>query len=372
MPDQSRPRRSALYMPGSKPRALEKARGLAADVLILDLEDAVIPAEKAGARDAVAEAVRARAYGRREVVIRINGLDTPWGADDLAAAAECRPDAILVPKVEAASALGDVEMRLERAGAGDIAALGDDRDAARRAACRRDRALLALARLPGDGHERPRRRAPRRPDARPRAAGDRRSPSASSPRARTGSPSSTACTTPSTTSRGCAPSAVQGREMGFDGKTLIHPGQLDIANEVFAPSADEVDTAPRHLAAFAEAEAAGQGVAVVDGRIVENLHVESARRCWRAPRRSGRWRPNSHDPALILGLLLWWVTHLEKIMAPGPRAAAVGRMGEGPWKGSIAVDARSPSRDGDRLPARRRRSRSGRPPLLALAPQQRC
>ena len=96
----ARPRRSALYMPGSRPRALEKARGLPADVLILDLEDAVAPAEKEAARRTVAEAVRSGAYGRREVVIRINGLDTPWGADDLAAAAACGPDAVLIPKVE--------------------------------------------------------------------------------------------------------------------------------------------------------------------------------------------------------------------------------------------------------------------------------
>src|SRR5699024_10934619 len=117
MSDQSRPRRSALYMPGSKPRALEKARSLAADVLILDLEDAVAPAEKAAARATVADAVRARPFGRREVVIRVNGLDTAWGADDLAMAAEYRPDAVLIPKVSAASGLGEAEMRLLAAAA---------------------------------------------------------------------------------------------------------------------------------------------------------------------------------------------------------------------------------------------------------------
>ena len=275
-----RPRRSALYMPGSKPRALEKARGLAADVLILDLEDAVIPAEKEAARTAVAQAVRAGGYGRREVVIRINGPDTPWGSDDLAAAAGCGADAILIPKVDRASILRDAETRLECAGyrvplwamietpqgvlhADAIAAaatgaspwltclvLGtNDLAAELRVAATPDRAPLVTAlqmtvlaaRTHGlavlDGvHNAFRDLEALRAECR------------------------------------------QGRDMGFDGKTLIHPGQIDVANEVFGPTADEIETARRHLAAFAKAEAAGQGVAVVDGRIVENLHVETARR----------------------------------------------------------------------------------------------
>ena len=108
----ARPRRSVLYMPGSKPRALEKARGLPADSLILDLEDAVISAEKEAARDLVCDAVRSGGYGAREIVIRINGLDTEWGADDLTAAALAGPDAILIPKVESAKMIHDVQARL--------------------------------------------------------------------------------------------------------------------------------------------------------------------------------------------------------------------------------------------------------------------
>ncbi len=276
MPDQSRPRRSALYMPGSKPRALEKARGLAADVLILDLEDAVVPAEKPAARQTVAEAVRARAFGRREVVIRVNGLDTPWGADDLAMAADCRPDAILVPKVGAASALGDAEMRIGT-GAEPIplwAMIETPQGVLHiREIVRSSPSLACL--VMGTNDLAAELRAVQTPDR---------------------APLLTALGTCVLAARagglaildgvhnafrdldGLRTACRQGREMGFDGKTLIHPDQLAIANEVFGPSPEEIETAEKDLAAFAEAEAAGQGVAVVDGRIVENLHAATARR----------------------------------------------------------------------------------------------
>ena len=276
MSDLSRPRRSALYMPGSKPRALEKARGLAADVLILDLEDAVIPAEKGAARQTVAEAVRARAFGRREVVVRVNGLETPWGADDLGMAAECRPDAILVPKVNSASTIGDAEMRLLAAGAATMplwAMIETPRGVLRiREIARSSQSLACL--VMGTNDLAAELRAAQTPDRGPllTALG--------------------LCVLAARANElaildgvhnafrdldGLRAVCRQGREMGFDGKTLIHPDQLAIANEVFGPSPDEIETARKHLAAFAEAEAAGQGVAVVDGRIVENLHAATAR-----------------------------------------------------------------------------------------------
>ena len=277
MSDRFRPRRSALYMPGSKPRALEKARGLPADVLILDLEDAVIPAEKASARRIVAEAVRARAYGRREVVIRINGLETQWGDDDLAAAAECRPDAILVPKVSAVSDLGDVELRLKDTGGEDVA-------------------LWAMIETP-QGVLRIREIARSSPGLACLVTGTNdlaaELHAADTPDRAPVIPALAACLLAARANEiaildgvynafrdleGLRTECLQGRQMGFDGKTLIHPGQLAIANEVFGPSAAEIETARRHLAAFETAEAAGQGVGVVDGRIVENLHAVSARR----------------------------------------------------------------------------------------------
>ena len=277
MPEQSRPRRSALYMPGSKPRALEKARGLAADVLILDLEDAVVPAEKAAARATVAEAVRARAFGRREVVIRVNGLDTAWGADDLSMAAECRPDAVLIPKVSSAAGLGDAEMRLLGAGAPPMplwAMIETPRGVLRIREITRSSPSLACL-VMGTNDLAAELRAAQTPDRGPLMT------------------ALSVCVLAARASElaildgvhnafrdleGLRAACRQGRDMGFDGKTLIHPDQLAVANEVFGPSPDEIATAEKHLAAFAEAEAAGQGVAVVDGRIVENLHAAAARR----------------------------------------------------------------------------------------------
>jgi len=272
-----RPRRSALYMPGSRPRALEKARTLPADCLIFDLEDAVTPAEKAAARQTVAEALATGGYGRREVVIRINGLDTEWGADDLTAAASSGSDAVLIPKVESAAMVRDAEARLEAAGAPGAmkiwammeTPLGMLNAAGIAASSPRLACLVMgtndLVKELGAAHTRARL------------------------------PVITALGLSMLAARahglaildgvynafrdqgGLRAACGQGREMGFDGKTLIHPDQLAIANEVFAPSADEVALAERQLKAFAEIEATGQAVAVVDGHIVENLHVETAR-----------------------------------------------------------------------------------------------
>ena len=274
----TRPRRSVLYMPGSKARALEKARTLPADALILDLEDAVAPSEKATARDLVAATVREGGFGPREVIVRINGPDTEWGEADLAAAVGAGPDAILVPKVETAAMLRDIALRMERLGAAPGLRIW--------AMMETPLGMLNAVAIAG---------------AHPLLAGfvmgtndlvkDLRA-------------SHTEMRLPVLTGLGLCILAArahglaivdgvynafrdeeglrracrQGKELGMDGKTLIHPAQLAIANEVFAPSGEDIDLAKRYVEAFAEAEAAGQGVAVVDGRIVENLHVAHARR----------------------------------------------------------------------------------------------
>lgn len=277
MPAIARPRRSALYMPGSKPRALDKARSLPADVLLLDLEDAVAPTEKTEARRLVAEAVAGRGFGGREVVVRINGLDTPWGADDLAVAAAAGPDAILLPKVDGAAQLAEAAARLAAAGAPETCALwammetprGVLRAAEIAAAPRMACFVLGTNDLAKD------LRVEHQPDRAPLM------------------PSLGLCLLAARAeglacldgvfnafrdAEGLRAECAQGRAMGFDGKTLIHPGQLAIANEVFAPSDAALEQARRFVTAFQDALAAGQGVAVVDGRIVENLHVENARR----------------------------------------------------------------------------------------------
>jgi citrate lyase beta subunit len=274
----AQPFRSVLYMPGSKPRALEKARTLAADALILDLEDAVAPSEKARARELVAEAAESRGYGRRFVMIRVNGLDTDWGMDDLARAARAGPDAILMPKVEGAA---DVVR---------LAALMDEHGAP--AACRiwammeTPRAVLNAAAIAA---------------AHPRLEGF---VLGTNDLVKDLHAAHTADRTPLVTSlelcllaaraeglicvdgvynafqdfEGLRTTCIQARDMGFDGKTLIHPDQLAIANDVFAPSIKDLRLAREQVAAFEAAEARGEGVAVVNGMIVENLHVAAARR----------------------------------------------------------------------------------------------
>ncbi|MDP6342278.1 MAG: CoA ester lyase [Alphaproteobacteria bacterium] len=268
-----RPRRSVLYMPGSNARALEKAKSLPADALILDLEDAVAPDAKVAARDQVVGAVEQGSYGPREVVIRVNGSGTPWHADDLAAAAASRAEAVLLPKVEgagqvraAAAALPEgmdlwcmIETPLAILHAEEIAAaspavrclvmgtsdLATDLNALhtpRRepfltslSLCLLAARAYGLAALDGvyldlendDGFE-------------------------------------AACH--------------QGRDLGFDGKTLIHPRQVEPANRVFAPSNQDITEADIIVTAFEQAQAEGKGVVVVNGQLVENLHVAAARR----------------------------------------------------------------------------------------------
>jgi citrate lyase beta subunit len=279
MSKNTRPRRSVLYMPGSRARALEKAKTLPADGLILDLEDAVAITEKDTARSLVAAAVRDRAaYGKREIIVRINGLDTQWGEADLEMAAFVGPDAILIPKVESADTVQYVARRLATLGAPEHTQ------------------IWAMMETP---------------------LGMLRAPEISGSHARLGClvmgtndlvkelqaehtesriPVLTALSFCILAARAyklgildgvynaiqdedaLAVSCRQGREMGFDGKTLIHPAQIAVTNRVFAPSEEELDRAQRYVEAFREAEAQGRGVAVVDGRLVENLHVENAMR----------------------------------------------------------------------------------------------
>jgi (3S)-malyl-CoA thioesterase len=264
---QTRPTRSALYIPGSKPRALDKARGLTCDVILFDLEDAVAPDAKIEARRTLHDALAQGGYGGRLKLVRINGLDTDWGADDARAAAKMPCDGVLVPKVSSPADLDAVadlvpdlplwammETPLGILNAQTIAAhprlegfvigtndLAKDMGSRTRAALTTalQHCLLA-ARAAGivaiDGVY--------------NAYQDQ---------------------------DGLQRECIEGRDMGFDGKSLIHPAQLDTANAVFGPTAEDIDLAHRQIAAFDAAVAEGQGVAVLDGRIVENLHIVTAR-----------------------------------------------------------------------------------------------
>lgn len=269
-----RPRRSVLYMPGSNARALEKARGLPADALILDLEDAVAPDAKDLARRQVCDAVKARGFGKREVVIRVNALATPWGAADLEAAAEASPDAILVPKVSTPKDLAEVEAKLGGARvalwamvetplailkAGEIAGAGgrlaclvmgtNDLIKEFRGQHTQDRLNLAAA----------------------------LGISVAAARAY-GLAIVDGVYNDINDTDGFYGSCRQGRAFGFDGKTLIHPSQVGPCNEVFAPSPDEVEAAREIIAAFDKPENKGKGAIALGGRMVELLHAEIARR----------------------------------------------------------------------------------------------
>jgi citrate lyase beta subunit len=277
MPQDAHPYRSDLYMPGSRPRALEKARSLAADALILDLEDAVDPAEKPRARELVAEAVEAAGYGSRRLLVRVNGLDTEWGADDLARAAAAGPDAILLPKVETAEQVIGAAELVERHGAPERTRLwammetprGILGAAAVAAAHPRLEGFVLgtndLAKELGAAHT---------PDRLPLVASLGLALLAA--RAE-GLVCVDGVYNAFQDAEGLRAACLQGRARGFDGKTLIHPDQIAVANEVFAPSPEALALAERQVAAFEEAQGRGEGVAVVDGRIVENLHVATAR-----------------------------------------------------------------------------------------------
>ena len=278
MTTQVRPRRSVLYMPGSNPRALDKAKTLAADGLIFDLEDAVAPDAKAAARDQVAAAIRAGGYGRREIIVRVNGLDTPWGRADLAGVASCGAHAVLLPKVESAATIREAVTMLRQSGAPDDLAIWCMMETPR-GILRAEEVATASPRVTGfvmgtsdlakDLH------AQHTPDRLPFVA---------------------ALGHVMLVARahnlvaldgvhldldddaGFAAQCRQGLAFGFDGKTLIHPKTIATANTVFAPPADEIAWSRKIIAAHAAATTEGKGVVLVDGKLIERLHVDNAER----------------------------------------------------------------------------------------------
>ncbi|MFE0838899.1 HpcH/HpaI aldolase/citrate lyase family protein [Achromobacter insolitus] len=273
-----RPRRSVLYMPGANARALDKARSLDADALILDLEDAVAPDAKAQAREQVADALRTGGYGRRECIVRINELDTPWGLQDVQAIARCGADAVLLPKVQSAGQLAALVQALDAAGApADLplwamaeTPLGFLRlDAIAGGHPRLAAIVVGTSDLVKDLHA---RHTPSREETLLA-----RSMAVMAARAH-GLAVLDGVHLDLHDDAGLEAACKQGRDQGFDGKTLIHPKQIAAANAAFAPTKEELATARKRLDAWQAAQAAGQGVAVVDGALVENLHALDAER----------------------------------------------------------------------------------------------
>jgi citrate lyase subunit beta/citryl-CoA lyase len=267
-------------MPGANLKALEKARTLAADVLLFDLEDSVAPEAKETARAQVVNALQAGGYGKREVIVRVNALSTPWGREDIAAAATAYPDGVLAPKVESGEQVAALDDALTEAGYPDEATLwimietprailniSDIAAAARgtRLAC----FVLGLNDLAKDTRARP---------------GPTRAPfyaalslAVTAARAH-GLTAIDGVYNDIADARGFEAECRQGLEFGFDGKTLIHPSQIETANAVFAPSPEEIARARAVINAFALPENAGKGVIKVDGRMTELLHLEEAKR----------------------------------------------------------------------------------------------
>lgn len=272
-----RPRRSVLYMPGSNARALEKGRTLKADGLILDLEDAVSPDSKDVARAQIVEAVQAGGYGGRELIVRVNGLDSPWGEADLRAMATAGADAILLPKVENKSMVDDAASILDASG-GPV-----------------DLPIWGMMETPlGILH------AEEIAFANPRVGGLVLGTSdlgkdlnASHTRDRMPFMASLEFCILAARAAGIAildgvhldlndddgfsASCQQGKELGMDGKTLIHPKTIDMANDIFSPSPEAIDWSTRIIAAHEQAEREGKGVVLVEGKLIENLHVQSAK-----------------------------------------------------------------------------------------------
>jgi citrate lyase subunit beta/citryl-CoA lyase len=277
-----RPRRSVLYMPGSNARAIEKARSLPADTVILDLEDSVAPDAKPAARKQVLDAVTAGGFGAREVIVRINGLDTQWWLEDLDAVAKSKPDGVLVPKVSTPRHLEDVAERLV-----DISA---DRKIRVWAMMETPLAMLNAAAIAAAAK-----------DVETRLAGFVMGTNdlAKDTRAKI-TPGRAAmlpwlmnCVAAARAfgidildgvyndlgnAEGFAEECAQARDMGFDGKTLIHPNQIEPCNAAFSPGVDEVAQAKKTIAAFDLPENKGKGVIQLDGRMVERLHADMARR----------------------------------------------------------------------------------------------
>jgi citrate lyase subunit beta/citryl-CoA lyase len=273
----NRPRRSVLYMPGANTRALEKAKSLAADSLILDLEDAVAPDSKVAARANIQNALES-GFGHREAVVRINGLNTPWGLDDLKAFAHSKADAILLPKVESAAQIQAVAEELKQLNPSHqltIWAMIETPMAIFKLPeiCSAHPTLevlvLGTSDLVKDLHA---RHTPGRVET------------------------LTALSLSILAARayqlcvldgvhlslddelGLRTSCIQGRDMGFDGKTLIHPSQIPLANEIFGPSPAEIEEAQQKIGAYEAAIQSGAGIAVLNGKLIEELHIQDAKR----------------------------------------------------------------------------------------------
>jgi citrate lyase subunit beta / citryl-CoA lyase len=272
------PLRSVLYMPGSNARALEKAKAIPADGLILDLEDAVAPEAKAAAREQVCAAASSGEYGSRVVTIRVNGLDTEWHADDVAAAAAARPAAVVVPKVNSAEDVRRVEQSLVAAGASEqvaIWAMIETPAAILRAA----EIAAATPRLTtfvmGTNDLLSELRALHTPERTSLAHALAQCVLAARAHGKT---ILDGVYNDVKDDAGFAAECRQARVLGFDGKTLIHPGQVEPCNAAFAPSAQDIEHARAVIAAFEDSLREGRGVATLNGKLIENLHVADARR----------------------------------------------------------------------------------------------
>jgi citrate lyase subunit beta/citryl-CoA lyase len=277
-----RPRRSVLYMPGANDRALEKARSLPADTLILDLEDSVAPEAKQDARDKVIAAIRSGGYGSRELIVRVNAIETPWGADDLKAAAAAGPDAILVPKVSRPGDMLSAAKLLKAYGAPAHTRLWAMMETPLAILNARDIASVAA-----DGESRFSCLVLGTNDllkeSRARAVGDRFAIipwlAASVLAARAfGLDVIDGVHNDFKDEAGFKAECEQGRTLGMDGKTLIHPSQVDPCNRIFSPSQEEVSWSRKVIEAFALPEHKGKGVITVEGRMVERLHLVMAER----------------------------------------------------------------------------------------------
>ena len=272
-----RPRRSALYMPAANERALEKAKSISTDAIIFDLEDAVSPDSKEIARAQAIAAVNSGEYGKRELTIRCNALATPWGHADVAAAASACISAVVIPKINSVAEVNEVSAALDAAGAPKemmIWAMIETPTAifdCREIAAHPRVAVLVMgtndlakelraAQVPG--------RAPLYPSLHTALLAAREA----------GKTILDGVYNDIKNADGFRSECVQGAEMGFDGKTLIHPDQVGVANDVWSPSEAEVEHARKVIAAFDEALAAGKGVVQLDGRMIENLHVANAQR----------------------------------------------------------------------------------------------
>ncbi|HVX16801.1 MAG TPA: CoA ester lyase [Acidimicrobiales bacterium] len=276
--DALRPRRSVLYMPGANERALEKAKGLPADALILDLEDAVAPDAKPEARERVCAAAASGEYGAKEITIRVNGLDTEWHADDLAAAAKAGPDGVVVPKVNSVDDVRKIEAGLEAGGAPDrtrIWAMLETPVATLHAADIAAASERLTVLVMGTNDLAKELHAVQIPGREPLVAA--LSMCVLGARA-AGKVIVDGVYNDIKDADGFHAECVQGRDLGFDGKTLIHPSQIDDANTIWAPSPEAVAEARDLIATFDEAVAAGKGVVTFNGRMIENLHVDNARR----------------------------------------------------------------------------------------------